>query len=134
MSDSKYQEIYKQFQLYTRDTKSSVVDWEPMGKNSIKVFMDNGDVYQYNGLMHTQRLIRQCDGEFTEELFRKRFAINLVTLMYENGYTQRTLAEELGVSQAVVHKYIQQTATPSAYILTKLTKLFDCTIDDLMQD
>ena len=135
MSVSKYQEIYRQFEIYNRDIRDMVVDWQPMGKNSIKVFLSNGDVYQYNSIMRTRRLIRQTDGEvLTEQLFRKKLAINLAGLMYESGHTQETLSQELGVSRMILHKYLHGEATPSAYILTKLLLVLDCTIDDLMQD
>lgn len=135
MGIGRYESIFQDFQLYAKPLADRTVRWEPMGKCSIKAFLNNGQVFQYNGIMHTYRHIVQDDSaEWTEELFRKKFAINLAGMMYERGYTQELLCEKLGISRPTLHKYLHQEATPSSYVLSKMSKLFDCRPDELWQD
>lgn len=135
MGINKYESIFQEFQMYAKPFADRTVRWEPMGKHSIKAFLNDGSVLQYNGMMHTHRHITPDeDAEWTEDLFRKKFAINLSGMMYESGYTQELLSEELGISRKMLHKYLHREATPSAYILTKLARLFECSPDDFLQD
>ena len=135
MANNKYESIFQDFQVYAKPLAERTVRWEPMGKYSIKAYLDNGDIVQYNGMMRSFRRIRVDENaEWTEELFRKKFAINLAGMMYESGYTQELLSDALGISRPTLHKYLHQEATPSSYILSKMAKLFGCTIDDLLQD
>ena len=134
MVNDKYQDIFEQFKIYNQDLLDRVDEWESMGKNSIKVFLNNGDVYQFNSIMKTRRWINPEDSDdMTEMIFRKRFANNLAMFMYENGYTQETFCEEIGLSRMSLHKYLNKKATPSGYILTKIANLFGCTVDDLIE-
>ena len=135
MSIDKYELMFQDFQVYGQPLSERTVRWEPMGKYSIKAYLDDGSMIQYNGMMHTCRIIRPVgDAEWTEELFRKKFAINLAGMMYESGYTQELLSKELGISRRTLYKYLHGEATPNAYILSKIAKLFDSDLSELVQD
>ena len=135
MGIDRYDSIFQDFQLYAKPLADRTVRWEPMGKYSIKAFLDNGNVFQFNGMLHTYRLINpDVNVDWTEELFRKKFAINLSGMMYERGYTQDLLSAALGISRQTLYKYLHQEATPSAYTLSKMANLFDCRPDELWQD
>lgn len=135
MGINKYESIFQDFQTYAKVFADRTVRWEPMGKYSIRAYLDNGEIVQYNGMMRSFRRIQiDENAEWTEELFRKKFAINLAGMMYESGYTQDLLAEELGISRRMLYKYLHREATPNAYTLTKIARLFKCSPDDLLQD
>jgi DNA-binding XRE family transcriptional regulator len=135
MGIGRYESIFQDFQLYAKPLADRTVRWEPMGKHSIKAFLNDGRIIQFNGLMRTYRSIVVDDNaEWTEELFRKKFAINLAGLMYENGYTQDIMAEALGISRKMLYRYLHREATPSAYTMTKIARLLDCNVSDLLQD
>jgi len=50
----------------------------------------------------------------------------------EKGFTQSGLASELGVKQNSVSQWETGRSYPSVEILIKLSRLFGCTIDELI--
>lgn len=52
-------------------------------------------------------------------------------LRKEKNMTQEQLAKEMGVGQAVVSKWENEIASPTADKLPKLAKVLGCRIDDL---
>ena len=50
-----------------------------------------------------------------------------------NGYTQCSLAKELGVSQQAVSNWENGSTEPSVEMLCKLSEIFGCTIDELIR-
>lgn len=135
MSVDRYELIFQEFQTYGQPYGEHVVEWEPMGKYSIKAYLDDGTMVQYNSMTRMYRIIKPIgDAEWTEELFRKKFALNLASMMYERGYTQELLSEALGISRISVYKYLHGETTPSSYILSKMANLFDCHPEELWQN
>lgn len=51
----------------------------------------------------------------------------------QKGYTQSSLAKELGVSQQSVSNYENGSREPPIAILIALSDLFGCTIDELVR-
>lgn len=49
-----------------------------------------------------------------------------------NGYTREKIAKELGISCNSVYKWLNGGSIPSIDHLVTLSKLFECTIDDLI--
>ncbi|MDM8528324.1 helix-turn-helix transcriptional regulator [Anaerolineales bacterium HSG24] len=65
----------------------------------------------------------------------EKFGVKLKTLRKQHGMTQRELASTLGIA----HGFIGELETgrkmnPSVHLLTKLTRLFDVSFDQLMDD
>ena len=58
---------------------------------------------------------------------------NLQFLRKKENITQEQLAEQLGVSRQSISKWESDTAYPEMEKLLQLCKLFQCTMDDLMQ-
>ena len=58
----------------------------------------------------------------------------LSRLRRENNYTQEELAELLGVSRQSVSKWESDIAYPETDKLKKISKLFDCSLDYLLND
>ena len=52
----------------------------------------------------------------------------------KSGYTQGSLAKELGVSQQAVSKWENGSAEPSVEVLIKLSEIFNCSIDELVKE
>ena len=60
------------------------------------------------------------------------FGVRLKALRMEKGYTQRTLAEKLGISPSAVGMYEQGRREPDNEILSKLCYILETTTDNLL--
>lgn len=72
------------------------------------------------------------DLEYFTDAWKDNFSNGLLDRMNYHGYTQDSLAKEIGVSQKSVSKYLNKKAVPSAYALYRMTKVLRCTADDLV--
>lgn len=68
----------------------------------------------------------------TELEFLELFSKNLKRMMKEDNMTQEDLAEELGLSQSAVSRYITGQSIPSTITLIKISEALCCTLDDLI--
>lgn len=68
----------------------------------------------------------------SEQSWIDTFADNLIGMMKEYGYTQRTLADDLGASESTISRYINKQMAPSIFMIINMSYLFGCTIDELV--
>ena len=54
-------------------------------------------------------------------------------LRKSNNYTQDDLAKELGISRQAVSKWETGTTVPDLDVLLKISKLYDITINDILE-
>ena len=67
----------------------------------------------------------------TETMWLKMFGDNLTSLMREVGYSQKELAEDTGLSESTISRYMNGKATPSGYNLERLADALKCSISEL---
>lgn len=60
------------------------------------------------------------------------FSGNLISLMNEFGYTQRTLSIDSGISESSISRYISGTRLPDVKALINISLALNCSIDDLL--
>jgi transcriptional regulator with XRE-family HTH domain len=56
----------------------------------------------------------------------------LKSIRIEKGFTQKSLADKLGVSETAVRNWENTAREPSYEILCKLAKIFDITVGQLL--
>lgn len=59
------------------------------------------------------------------------FGDNLVSLLRETKMTRRELADEIGVSEAMISYYINKRKIPSFKILLRMAYAFNISLDEL---
>lgn len=64
--------------------------------------------------------------------FMEIFAGNLRSLMYDTGYSQAELAEETGLTQGTISKYLNAKQMPSVKAIVNLVYVLNCDFEDLM--
>ena len=69
----------------------------------------------------------------TETEWRARFAGKLSHMIKARGCTQSEFAEEAGISEKSLNRYINGIRTPKAPILLKLASAFDCNPLELLE-
>lgn len=68
----------------------------------------------------------------TEIQWLDAFGDNLKVMMDGAGYTQRQLANETGVAESTISRYISKQQIPHVRALVNLAYALDCSLDDLM--
>jgi len=63
----------------------------------------------------------------------KKIGINISRIRKSKGYTQDSLAEVLNISSQAISKWETGTGLPEASMLIELSKLFNVSIDDILQ-
>ena len=70
--------------------------------------------------------------EPTDEQWNKTFGYILSETMWDRGMRRFDFAESIGVSEAMISKYIRGLASPSSRVLNRMARALDCTVDELM--
>lgn len=83
----------------------------------------------------TNRLLQyECKNPiitFMEQKFRQQIALNMRIERARKGLTQERLAELSGISAKHITKIEKANVTPSAYLIYKIAKALDVSIDTL---
>lgn len=136
MNVEHYKQIFEDFKLRHSYLANGVKDWSPRGDMGVRVFMVDGTKYDYYA---RGKVIRQVEkrpmhtDDYDEDDWREVFADRLCEFICSKGLSQQSLADYTGLSKGSINKYINKTATPSAYALTKLARALDCTIMELTE-
>jgi transcriptional regulator with XRE-family HTH domain len=67
----------------------------------------------------------------SEQQWLDIFADNLRDKLIEYGANQREFAEDIGVAESTVSRYIRGQAVPSIFILINMSHVLGCSIDEL---
>ena len=73
---------------------------------------------------------RKSNGKSHEP--EESFGERLARIRKARGYSQYTLADEIGISQRMVAYYEAQTGRPPAHLLPKIAEVLDVTADELL--
>ena len=95
------------------------------------VRLDDGDSVMYDREKRTIRNLPRDPSSMSEEQFRREFGYRLRCLMERRGMTQGELAERINSSQVTVSKYMCGKNTPSVFMVNKIAKALNCSIDEL---
>lgn len=68
----------------------------------------------------------------TECEWLQEFAENLSELMFEHEFTQTKLAEETGLTQASISRYLNGRQIPTLRAIVNMAYALDVTTDDLI--
>ncbi len=67
----------------------------------------------------------------TEGQWIDEFADNLRDKLIEYGATQREFAEDTGLAESTISRYLRGQAVPSIFALINISHVLGCTIDEL---
>ena len=61
-----------------------------------------------------------------------RIGDNIARYLNRAGMTQRMLADQVGITEGSISKYISGERAPRAPVLYKISRVLNCTMEDLM--
>lgn len=107
--------------------------WE-YGDMDLIIELDNKKLMFYEFGTTIFREIRLLDGssEPTEDQWKKTFGYNLSEMMWRGKFSRNELAEAVGLSEAILSKYVNGKAIPRFHIVERLAKTLNCSVDDFL--
>ena len=136
MNINHYNDIFEEFKKYHPYMVDHIENFRPRGEMGIRVIMLDGSQYDYNTITKGARRVQTFDAEqicdINDEHCRSALAYNLCERMALKGYSQQALAEHTGLSKGTIYNYLNKNATATATALRKISRVLDCTIDELL--
>lgn len=133
MMRDKYERILNQFQLYYPSLYEQTVDWWATGPMSITVKLRDKSRFEYNSMYDTIRAIK-LEATSDDEIIAKSLGYNLQKFIPLSGKTQNEIAKDLGITNAMLSRYVHGTSMPSAGKAFRLAKILGCSVDELFDN
>lgn len=133
-----YKALFDEFMLQCPWLADKVSDWYDAGYFLVRVEFEDGTAGEYDGIdrcFAVRQSIEALDDMHrgnTEEKWRIEFSIRLNREMKRAGYDQCSLAEDTGLTQGVITKYVNGLRIPSSYNLKKIATALGISTDDLI--
>lgn len=131
-----YDEMLEEFMRYRPDLANEICSCKPKHLHAIRITLNNGRQFDYNGKTKTYREVRDYydtePNEVTDDACRAIFAANLAEVMRTKGFGQPELSERTGISTASISKYLRKKATPTITNLEKIAHALNCSRDELL--
>lgn len=131
MLKDKYQKILEQFEIYYPSLYEQTVDWWASGRMFISVKIRDGNMFEFNPMDNSIRRIRTKEYIEDETVRRKAFGSNLEKMVPLSGLTKSELAEKLGITNAMMSRYIRGTSMPSVDKAFQIANAIGCKIEEL---
>lgn len=106
-----------------------IVEYQKLNAFDLLVTLEDGRQILYDDFENTVRILR-TDEDLTESRCRRIFGEKLRKLLFRKGLSQNELAEIIGVSQPQLSNYISGKTTPGFYIVLKIAKALNCSVEE----
>lgn len=131
MLKNKYEGMLNQFEQYYPTMAARTIDWWASGRMSITVKLSDGTLFDYSPMDNSIRRVRVDEYETDETVIRKEFGSNLQKLIPFSGMSKSELAEKVGITNAMLSRYISGKSMPSVSKAYHIAKAIGCRIDEL---
>lgn len=107
--------------------------FEEVDRYSVYINLDDGRTLLYDNFMNELKTVKRFDddSELTEEEWKKGFSNLLAERLKRSGINQYELARKIGVSTTMVNHYVNGRNIPSVYMLRRISRVLECSMDDL---
>lgn len=132
MTKDKYDRMINQFSTYYRDLYNQTVDWWPSGRSCVTVKLEDGMLFEYSVLDNTIRRVRPDDYAKDAETIRREVGHNLQKAIHSRGLSQSEIAQKVGITEAMLSRYIHGTSMPGLDKVYSLASVLGCRIVDIL--
>ena len=129
-----YEIVYQDMLQNYSQLESKIIDWYPNGDHTIILKLDDGRkfVYYIGGVLVCVYDPKNETNEAVDESeWRRLFSYRLRHYLCLSGIPQYEFARLLGITEAMLSRYLNAKATPSSYIISKMAKILGCPISYL---
>lgn len=117
--------IFEEYERYFPTFAKQVVSYWSSGRTCIFVQLEDGRIFEFNQLDKSIRKITPGVDNFH---------VNLDKIVMTTNKTRGEIAEELGVTQAMMSRYCTGVSVPGADKAYKLAKILGVTVDEFFDE
>lgn len=121
--------LFRNFKMCYPYFAKEVVNYELYEPFKLIVKLSDGEEVLYDDLDSSYEIVTT---NVNKETWLLRFGRQLERKMRLKGIDRITLSEESGLSQAIIGKYIAGKSAPSLYNASKIAKVLNCSVEDLL--
>lgn len=132
MLNSSFALILEQFRMYFPDLYEQTVDWWKSGPYHITVLLKDNSRVEFDSSDNTIRWIPKIDHTVDNDILRKEIGRNIRKFIVYRGVLQQDVAEKIGVTEAMLSRYINGTSMPGIDKLHNIAAVLGCQISDLL--
>ena len=134
MMKEKYERLIERFKNYYPYLYEQVIDWWPSGRMDITVKLEDGLLFEYSSADNTIRKINSDNNVKDSETLRKEIGRNLQKVILTRGIPQSHIAEKVGITEAMLSRYIHGTSMPGVDKLYSIAAVLGCRVADILND
>ena len=123
--------ILEHLEMYFPSISENMTSYEYDGGYGITILSDDGRKLYYDDLNNSIRYLPSNKDALTEDEYRIEFGYRLRNMMGIKGINQLELSNRTGISQPQLSNYMSGKNTPSNYIVRKIARALNCSIDEL---
>ena len=134
MVRDKYEQILDRFESRYPYFYEQAIDWWSSGRVSIGVRLSDNTVIDYDDINNTIRYVNLNEDDVDDEARRRAFGCNLHKFIITSGMTKGEVAERLGITNAMLSRYLYGKAMPSFDKGRQIAKLMGCAMEELFDE
>lgn len=132
MINSSFERILNQFKMYFPNLYEQGADWWKSGPYHITVLLQDNSRVEFNSSDNTVRWISVIDRSTDNDILRKEIGRNIRKFIEYRGMRQQDVAEQSGITEAMLSRYINGTSLPGLDKIHNIATTLGCHIDDLL--
>lgn len=132
MLSSSFGLILDQFKMYFPELYSQGVDWWKSGPYHITILLRDNSRVEFDSSENTVRWVSKIDHTIDNEALRKELGRNIRKFITYRGIRQQEVSEKIGITEAMMSRYINGTSMPGLDKLYKIAGVLGCRIEELV--
>lgn len=124
--------ILEQLEMHFPHVSENMESYESDGIYGLFIRMKDGRKLYYDNIDDSIWKLPDDKDNMTEEEYRREFGRRLRMIMRRQGINQLTLAEQAGLTQPQLSKYMNGKTTASSYVVRKIARVLNCSLDELL--
>lgn len=125
------EELIRNFTRNHPGFQGEVAGYYQDGPMGLVVKLKSGKAIWYDDINKSLRRLPDNPHEMTSDQFRYEFKKRIEKILIFRSMTQNDLAEKIGVDPSQLNRYLNGKNIPSFFIVDKIAKALDCSVDDL---
>lgn len=132
MVKGKYERILEQFERYYSNMYNQTVDWWPSGRYHITVKLEDRMMFEFDATNNTIRRVRPDNYKNDVNVLKTDIGHNIQKLISARGIPQSEIASRVGITEAMMSRYIHGTSMPGIDKVYSLAAALDCRVIDIL--
>lgn len=129
MATRDYDRMFNHFVMRFPFIAEKVVECCESSEYDITFKLEDGDIFLYDDMEGSIRKLPSDSGSLTKEECDREFGERLMRMMRRKAVTQAELSERTGIDQAQISRYLNGKNSPSFYIVDKIAKALNCSVE-----